>query len=108
MPLKLHNSWNSSCSYRVRIALNLKAVDWEYISVKIKVGERFQSAYMETNPVSMVPVLEHFGDYLTESMPICEYLEEIFPDSGYPLLSRTCADERYEVRRLCEIINSGT
>ena len=60
------------------------------------------------NPTSMVPVLERDGKFLSESMPICEYIDEVFPDSGYPLLSRTCPFERYEVRRLCEIINSGT
>ena len=60
------------------------------------------------NPSGMVPVLEVNGKILSESMPICEYIDEVFPNSGYPLLSRTCAFERYEVRRLCEIINSGT
>ena len=58
------------------------------------------------NPAGMVPVLEINGLTMTESMPICEYLEEAFPDSK-KLLPADPKD-KFEVRRLCEIINSGT
>ena len=59
------------------------------------------------NPAGMVPVLEINGLTMTESMPICEYLEEIHGDKGKKLLP-TDPSERFKVRRLCEVINSGT
>jgi len=59
----------------------------------------------------MVPVLEINGLVMTESLPICEYLEEAFPESK-PLLPKgndaEILQKRFAIRRLCEVINSGT
>ena len=63
------------------------------------------------NPAQMVPVLEVNGMFMTESMPICEYLEEAYPDF-MPLLPKGSDEDslkkKFEIRRLCEVINSGT
>ena len=63
------------------------------------------------NPAEMVPTLEIDGMVMTESMPICEYIEEAYPDQK-PLLPIGSDAEnlkkKFQIRRLCEIINSGT
>jgi maleylpyruvate isomerase len=105
--MKLHGYFRSSASYRVRIALNLKGLDYEYDSVHLNRngGEQFSSAFRELNPFSLVPVLEHEGARLTQSLAIIEYLDEVYPEP--PLLPRG-PRERARVRALalsvaCEI-----
>ena len=102
----LHGYWRSGCSWRLRIVLNLKGIEYEQKYVHLVKGEQKSPEHCEMNPAGMVPVLEVNGLTLTESMPICEYLEEAFPDSK-KLLPADPKD-KFEVRRLCEIINSGT
>jgi len=105
--LKLYSYWRSSAAYRVRIALNLKGLSFETIPVHLvrQGGEQLGEAYRSINPQGLVPVLLHEGHVLTQSMAICEYLDEVFEQ--YPLLP---ADplERARVRSLalqiaCEI-----
>jgi len=103
----LYSYWRSSAAYRVRIALNLKGLSFTTLPVNLVVqgGEQFGEAYRRINPQGLVPVLLHEGHVLTQSMAICEYLDEKFP--GYPLLPSDPA-ERARVRSLvlqiaCEI-----
>jgi len=101
--MKLYNYFRSSASYRVRIALNLKGLDYEYVSVHLtrNGGEQFADAYRALNPQALVPVL-HDGDrVLTQSLAIIEYLDETRPEP--PLLPKTPA-ERARVRALAQTV----
>ena len=105
--MKLHNYFRSSASYRVRIALNLKGLAYEYCSVHLNRngGEQFSSAFRQLNSSALVPVLEDDGARLTQSLALIEYLDEVHPEP--PLLPQSPL-ERARVRALalsvaCEI-----
>lgn len=109
MKLRLHNYWRSSASHRVRIALGLKGLAWEYVVVNILEGRQHDAAYTAQNAMGQVPTLEVVEDdgrthHLTQSLPIIEYLDERFPSP--PLLPRGLED-RARVRALAEMVNSG-
>ena len=107
----LHGYWRSGCSWRLRIALNLKKIEYEQKYVHLVKNEQKSAEHEVMNPALMVPVLEINGLTMTESMPICEYLEEAFPESTNLLPKGNDAESlkrKFEVRRLCEVINSGT
>jgi maleylpyruvate isomerase len=83
--IKLYNYFRSSTSYRVRIALNLKGLDYDYRPIHLRKGEQRGAAYLALNPQGGVPALElDDGRVLTQSMAILEYLEETHPEP--PLL----------------------
>ena len=103
----LHNYFRSSASYRVRIALNLKGIRYDYRPVHLSRGggEQLKPGFLELNPQALVPVLEHDGVRLTQSLAILEYLDEIHPS---PALLPATAEGRARVRALaltiaCEI-----
>jgi maleylpyruvate isomerase len=108
--MKLWSYWRSSCAYRVRIALGLKQLPFEYAAVHLARdgGEQHQPAFAGLNPQRQVPVLEvNEGERslrLVQSMAIIEYLDERFPNP--PLLPSNPAD-RAHVRALAELVNSG-
>jgi len=97
--MKLYTYYRSSASYRVRIALNLKALDYEvaYVHLSRNGGEQFAAAFSSLNPQQLVPVLEEGGITLTQSLAIIEYLDELFP--ALPLMPAT-ASGRARVREL--------
>ena len=99
--MKLYGYFHSSASYRVRIALNLKRLDYENVSVHLRRGEQHQADYRRLNPQSRVPVLVDGDHVLTQSLAIVEYLEEAKPEP--PLLPSDRA-ERARVRALAQII----
>ena len=74
----LHDYFRSSASYRVRIALNLKGVEYEQRSVNLAGGAQKSAAYRELNPQGFVPMLEIDGHRLTQSLAICDYLDANF------------------------------
>lgn len=80
----LHDHWRSSASYRVRIALNLKGVAFDWVAVDLVAGEHRRHEHLELNPQGLVPVLQIDGLVLTQSLAIIEYLEET--RLGPPLL----------------------
>ena len=84
--LTLYSYWRSSAAYRVRIALNLKGLSFQSIPVHLlrQGGEQLGEAFRSINPQGLVPVLLHHGKVLTQSMAVCEYLDECF--EHYPLL----------------------
>jgi maleylpyruvate isomerase len=90
--MKLYTFFRSSASYRVRIALNLKGLDYEQVPIHLRRGggAQFEPAYKTVNPQSLVPALEDGGRILTQSLAIMEYLEEKHPQP--PLLPADPAD----------------
>src|ERR1700761_9592854 len=86
----LHTYFRSSCSGRVRIAMNMKGISYDPITVNIVTGEHKSKDYGEINPLHFLPSLQiksgpDTGKILMQSMAIMEYLEEKYPDS-IPLL----------------------
>lgn len=105
--LKLYTYWRSSAAYRVRIALNLKGLCFESIPIHLvrQGGEQHGEEYRSINPQGLVPALVHGDEVVSQSLAICEYLDECFPH--YPLLPAEPL-ERARVRSLalqiaCEI-----
>lgn len=88
MTLRLHNFFRNSAGHRVRIALHLKGLDFEYVSVDIRppVERQLSEAYRKINPLGLIPTLDHDGKLITQSAAIVEYLDELYPDP--PLLPR--------------------
>ena len=81
--MKLFSYFRSSASFRVRIALALKGLPYDYIPVHLVKGggEQFSAEYKAMNPAALVPVLQDDdGSVLTQSLAIIEYLEETRPD----------------------------
>jgi len=79
--LVLHNYFRSSAAYRVRIAMNLKDLDYEYLSVHLtrEGGMQFKDNYTALNPQQLVPLLDDDGFQLSQSLAIIEYLDEKYP-----------------------------
>jgi maleylpyruvate isomerase len=108
--MKLYGYWRSSSTWRVRIALELKGVAFEYVPVNLvrRGGEQHAPEFMERSPMAQVPVLEVEGGSgrlaLTQSVAIIEYLEERFAE---PQLLPGDALDRARVREVTEIVNSG-
>ena len=99
--MKLHTYYRSSASYRVRIALNLKGLDYEIEPVNLLKSEQRGDAYRARNPFAGVPMLEADGRDRAQSMAIIEWLDEAYPDR--PLLPRDVED-RFTVRELSNAI----
>ncbi len=74
----LHDYYRSSAAYRVRIALNLKRVDYEQRSINLAEGAQRHDAFRALNPQGFVPLLEIDGHRLTQSLAICDYLDARF------------------------------
>jgi maleylacetoacetate isomerase len=102
--LTLSTYWRSSCSFRVRIALNYKRLAYEPVFVNLLDGEQKKPEYLARNPIGHVPTLAIDGVTYVESVAIMELLEELYPDP--PLLPKTPHD-RARVRALVETINAG-
>jgi maleylacetoacetate isomerase/maleylpyruvate isomerase len=103
--MKLYNYFRSSASYRVRIALALKGLGYEYVPVHLTKNEQFNESYAAVSASRLVPTLVDGDSVLTQSLAICEYLDETHPEP--PLLPRDAAG-RARVRSLaldiaCEI-----
>jgi maleylacetoacetate isomerase len=91
----LYEYWRSSAAYRVRIALNLKGVDYESRQIDLREGEQRSRAYRELNPQGLVPMLEIDGHKLTQSLAIINYLDIRYPMQ--PLLPTSAAERAHVV-----------
>jgi len=83
--MKLYGYWRSSATYRVRIALNLKQLDYDYEPVHLVKdgGEQFSDSYHSLNPSQLVPTLvDDNALALNQSLAIMEYLDEAYPSSA--------------------------
>jgi len=108
--MKLWSYWRSSCAYRVRIALGLKGLAFDYAAVHLMRdgGQQHLPHFHALNPQGQVPVLELDDGgqtiRLVQSMAIIEYVDERFPE---PPLLPASAHGRAQVRALAELVNSG-
>ncbi|WP_442793089.1 maleylacetoacetate isomerase [Psychrobacter sp. PL15] len=99
--MQLYNYFRSTTSYRTRIALNLKGLDYDYISVNLAQDEQLESAFKSINPQGLVPVLQTDDLLLYQSPAILEWLEETYAQN--PLLPKDAAG-RMQVRALSAMI----
>ena len=98
---QLYTFFRSSTSYRVRIALSVKGLEYEPHYVSLPNMEHRAAAYMAVNPQGLVPTLVDGGDTFAQSLAILEYLDERYPQP--PLLPADPV-ERAHVRGLCQVI----
>lgn len=79
--MRLYSYYRSSAAYRVRIALELKGLDYEYIAVNLLHAQQKSGDYMAKNPQGLVPALETpDGALIAQSVAIMEWLEETYPE----------------------------
>ncbi|KAL7298317.1 hypothetical protein TKK_0008665 [Trichogramma kaykai] len=102
----LYSYWRSSCSWRVRIALNLKGIAYETRTIDLlkNGGENNSEDYRKINPMQQVPALHIDNHTLIDSLNIIEYLDETRRDP--PLLPADPA-EKARVREMCQVIVAG-
>ncbi len=103
MAIRLYSYWRSSAAYRVRIALNLKKLDYEIVPVSLAPGvaEHRDTTYQNMNPQMLVPFFEDGAVAMSQSSAIFEYLEDAYPEK--PLLPESAA-ERSRVRAFAQAI----
>ena len=99
--MQLYNYFRSSASYRVRIALALKGLDYDYMPVHLLKNEQLGPAFAQISPAALVPVLQDGDKLLTQSIAIIEYLDETHPE---PSLLPGDAFKRARIRALAQDI----
>ncbi len=99
--MKLHAYFRSSTSYRLRIALNLKGLDYAIEPVNIVKGEQRLPEFLSHNPFAGVPLLQADGRDRAQSLAILEWLDEAYPDR--PLMPRD-PEDRFTARELAYAI----
>lgn len=99
--IRLHGYWAAGAPYRIRIALNLKGLEWESVSHDLRHGEQKSPEYLTLNPQGLVPALEADGQVITQSLAIMEWLDETYPEP--PLLPGD-KDARAKVRTMAAVI----
>ena len=102
--LRLYGYWRSSAAYRVRIGLNLKGLAYDSVPVHLirDGGEQHHSAFAQTNPQKLIPVLQHGERLIRQSLAILEYIDEVWSDA--PSLLPATARGRARVRALSMIV----
>lgn len=80
MTIRLYDYWRSSAAYRVRIALNLKGLDYETVDTSLIDGAHKHADYLAKNPQGFVPMLEVGDVRLTQSLAIIDWLDATYPD----------------------------
>src|SRR6266436_1831399 len=101
MAMKLYGYFRSSAAFRVRIALNLKKLNYEAAAIHLRRNDQTKPDYLAVNPQGLVPTLDDGGRTLIQSLAIIEYLDDTYPDP--PLLPSHPVD-RARVRALAEIV----
>lgn len=103
--MKLYGYYRSSTTYRLRIALELKGLHYEYIPIDLLKNEQKSESFVNRNPFGSLPMLETEGYDRAQSMAQIEWLEETFPSP--PLLPKSIND-RYLARELAYSIATET
>ena len=103
MSLQLFGYWRSSATWRVRLALELKGLDYSIQPIHLLEdgGQQFSTDYRAISPESLVPSLRHDDFALSQSLAICEYLEAVWPQ---PALLPASPREAARVRSFCDLI----
>jgi maleylpyruvate isomerase len=101
MTMKLYNFFRSGTSHRLRIALNLKGLAYEYVPVDLRSEQHLGAEYKALNPQGLVPALVDDGRVLIQSPAIIEWLEERYPS---PALLPADPEARARVRALAAIV----
>eukprot|EP01012_Entosiphon_sulcatum_P063355 TRINITY_DN9064_c0_g1_i1.p2 TRINITY_DN9064_c0_g1~~TRINITY_DN9064_c0_g1_i1.p2 ORF type:complete len:251 (+),score=59.31 TRINITY_DN9064_c0_g1_i1:887-1639(+) len=104
MKPSLYSYWRSSCSWRVRIALEWKGIAYDYHAVNLLKGEQQAAEYGQLSTMQQVPTLVHGPVTITQSLAILDYLEEKYPS---PPLLPADPETRAKVREVSQIIASG-
>lgn len=99
--MKLYNFFRSGTSHRLRIALNLKGIEYDYVPVDLRTDEHLGAAFKAINPQQLVPALDTGDVTLIQSPAIIEWLEERHPT---PPLLPVAANDRARVRAMAAII----
>lgn len=99
--MNLHSFFRSGTSHRLRIALNLKGLAYNYVAVDLRREEHLSDVFRAVNPQGMVPALDVDGQIKTQSPAIIEWLEERYPT---PPLLPSHVDDRAHVRALAAIV----
>ena len=99
--MQLHNFFRSGTSHRLRIALNLKGIDYDYVPVDLRTEEHLGAGFRALNPQGLVPALVDGDRTLMQSPAIIEWLEERYPT---PPLLPSDPDDRARVRALAAIV----
>ncbi|WOL14299.1 hypothetical protein Cni_G23079 [Canna indica] len=102
--ITLYSYWRSSSSQRVRIALNLKGLDYEYRAVNLLKGDQFNPEFEKLNPVKFVPALVDGNLVLADSFAIILYLEEKYPQ--HPLLPQDLKKKALNIQ-IASIVGSS-
>ncbi|KAM0833520.1 hypothetical protein ACQ4PT_064201 [Festuca glaucescens] len=100
----LYSYWRSSCSHRVRIALNLKGVEYEYKAVNLLKGEQSDPEFIKLNPMKFVPALVDGDAVISDSYAIALYLEDKYPEP--PLLPQDLKVKALNIQ-IASIVCSG-
>lgn len=98
----LYDYCRSSAAYRVRIALNLKGLSYQHQSVNLLSSAHTEQEHAQRNSQKLVPVLSDQGIEISQSMAICEYLDEAYPDT-HPLIPGNPV-ERSKIRGFAQAI----
>jgi maleylacetoacetate isomerase len=99
--MKLYGYFRSSAAFRVRIALNLKKLNYESAFIHLRRGDQRQPGFLDINPQGLVPALEVDDTLLIQSLPIIEYLDETYPE---PPLLPSDAKGRARMRALAAMV----
>lgn len=99
--MRLYDYWRSSAAYRVRIALNMKGLDYEQVPIDLRAEGQQAEEYLAVNPQGLVPFFEDGDLAISQSLAIIDYLEETHPT---PALLPADPAERARVRSIVQII----
>ncbi len=100
--MKLYSYFRSSAAYRVRIALEVKGLAYEYVAKHLRCGEHRKPEYLAVNPQGLIPALDDDGVVVSQSLAILEYLEEAYPET--PRLLPASPADRARVRAMSQAI----
>ena len=103
--ITLYQYWRSSCSWRVRWALNLKETPYKIVSINLKEGEHHDVTWQEQHPGGLLPQVHYQNHTLSQSLAIIEWLEDIFPT---PSLFPADVLDRQHTRQLAYTIACDT
>lgn len=99
--MELYNFFRSGTSHRLRIALNFKGLEYDYVPVDLRTEEHTGAAFKAMNPQGLVPAISIDGQVLTQSPAIIEWLEERYPT---PALLPVDINDRARVRAMAALV----